>query len=139
MEGHARNRRAEFVGLDTLPLEPIDVVLMCGETLGDFSSELERLLVYDYRRSRAVPDAMRTFFFEKTDPAVPEEQALVIDPGSAGPGGIPLAASGALLASLRSIVSRSRPLHANDLMLSSEAPEADPGNPKGYDDARSRR
>ncbi len=123
----------EPMGLDTLPLEPIDVVLMSGETLGDFSSELERLLVYDYRRSRAVPDAMRTFFFEKTDPAVPQEEALVIDPGSAGPGGVPLAALWHLLGSLRSIVSRSRPLHANDLMLSSEAPEADPGNPKGYD------
>jgi hypothetical protein len=107
----------EFVGLDALRLEPIDVVLMSGETLGDFSTEFERFLVYDYRRSRALPD----------------EEALTIDPGSARPDGIPLAAVWQLLKSLRSLVTRGRPLHANDLTLPSEAPTADSGNPKGFD------
>ena len=126
---------SELVGLDTLPLEPIDVVLMCGEKLGDFSTELERFLVGDYRRRRGVPDAMRTFLFEKSDADVPAADSLVIDPRSAGPGKLALAGLWPLLKALRSIITRSRPLHANDLLLPSEAPEADPANPRGYDGA----
>ena len=125
----------EFVGLDTLPLEPLDVVLMSGEKLGDFSSELERLLVDDYRKRRSVPDSTRTFLFEKTDPEVADSDSLVIDPRPAAAGKIPLAALWPMLAALRSIVTRSRPLHANDLLLPSEAQTADPANPKGFDGA----
>jgi hypothetical protein len=108
---------------------------MSGDNLGDFSSELERMLVQDYRRRRSVPDSMRTFFFEKTDPAVADSDALVIDPRSAEAGKIPLAALWQMLGALRSIATRSRPLHANDLLLASEAQTADPANPKGYDGA----
>jgi hypothetical protein len=125
---------SEFVGLDTLGLEPIDIVLMCGEKLGDFSSELERFLVYTYRVTRAIPDEMRTFLFEKTDSTVPDEEALVVDPGSAAANGVPLASLLPMLKALRRVVSQSRPLHANDFLLPSEAQTADPANPKGYDD-----
>jgi hypothetical protein len=124
----------EFVGLDTLGLEPIDVVLMCGDTLGDLSSELERFLVYTYRRSRALPDTLRTFFFTKTDPQVADADALVIDPGTADAGGIAMASVWPLLRMLRRIVGQSRPLHANDFVLPSEAQQSDPANPQGYDD-----
>ncbi len=125
----------ELVSLDAVGLEPIDVVLMCGEKFGDLSGELERFLLYGYRESRAIPDEMRTFFFQKTDPGVPDGQALVIDPGSAEPGRISLASLLPLLKALRRVVSRSRPLHAGDFLLPGEAHEADPANPKGYDDA----
>ena len=124
----------EFVRLDASGLEPIDVVLMCGEKLGDLSGELERFLVSQYRESRAIPDAMRTFFFEKTDPDLPDDQALVIDPGAAEADRVSLASLLPLLKALRRLVSRSRPLHANDFMLPGEAHKADPANPKGYDD-----
>ncbi len=123
----------EFVSLDSLGLEPLDAVLMCGERFGDLSSEVERFLVYEYRRSRGIPDTMRTFFFEKTDPGVADADALVLDPGSAGPDGVPLASLCPLLKALRSLVCRSRPLDANDFQLPSEAQDSDPANPKGYD------
>ena len=39
----------EFLSVDTLGLEPLDLVLMSGERVGDLTSPLEQLLVRDFR------------------------------------------------------------------------------------------
>jgi hypothetical protein len=124
----------QFVALPTLALEPLDVVLMSGDVLGNAGGELEQFLADHYRRSQAVPDAMRTFFGAKTDPDVPDAQALVFDLAAAGPGGVALASLGPLLKALRRLVSVSRPLHANDFVRPAEAQTIAPGDPKGYGD-----
>ena len=54
--GRRRRRGAGVQSLATLGLEPIDVVLMSGDRLGDASSELERYLIRAYRADHAVPD-----------------------------------------------------------------------------------
>ncbi len=123
-----------FVSLDSLGLEPIDCVLMAGNRLGDFSGELERFFVYDYRAGNVVPDEMVTFLFEKSDPTVPDDEALIIDPGRAQAGMVSLASVFPLLRALRGLVSNSRALDARDFELPTEAQGVEPGDPKGFDD-----
>lgn len=124
---------AEFINLTPLGLEPIDVVTMCGERVGDLSGNLEQLLVRDFRSVRKVADDVATFFFRKTDAALPDARALVFDPDQAGPGKYSLGSLMPLLKALRRITSVCRPLGARDLMLPSEAQKAHPENPNGYD------
>jgi hypothetical protein len=123
-----------FVSLSSLGLEPIDCVLMAGRRLGEFSSELERFLVHDYRTAHDVADDLTTFFFEKTDPAVPDEKALVIDPAAGQPGKHSLASVFPLLKALATLISQGRALHAQDFELAGEAQAREPANPKGWDD-----
>ena len=122
----------EFVTLATLGLEPLDVVLMSGERLGDGSSQLERLLVLDYRTLHATADDVVTLYFEK--PAeVPEARALVFDPDRARAGKHSLGSLHPLLKALRTLVTGSRALGARDFMLPTEAQVSHPENPNGYD------
>lgn len=123
-----------FVTLASLALEPLDCVLMAGDHLGDFSSELERFLVHDYRVTHAVPDLLKTVIRASSTTPIPVEPVLLIDPHAAAPGKIALASLMPLLKALSRIVSKSRPLHARDFELASEAQEIEPGNPKGFDD-----
>jgi hypothetical protein len=125
----------QFVGLDTLGLEPIDVVLMCGDEHGRMSSELEQFLAASYRETHAVPDEVQTFTAGSIEPSVPVAQRLVIDVARAAPGHLTAASVWPLLKSLRRLVSQSRPLHAKDFMLPSEAQPIAPSNPKGHDAA----
>jgi hypothetical protein len=125
----------QFVSLYTLGLEPLDVVLMSGERLGDFSSSLERLLVDDYRETHAIGDDVFTFAFTKTDPAVPDAQALIFDPDAVPIIGHALGSLLPLLGALRRLVTASRPLGARDLMRPVEAQDAHIENPQGYDGA----
>jgi hypothetical protein len=123
---------AVFVALDSLGLEPIDCVLMAGEKLGDLSSELERLLVHDYRASHDVPDSLPTLI-DLGQPLL-VGPALVIDPRTAAPGKFALASLWPLFKALAALITKSRPLFARDFELPSEAQEIEPGNPKGLDD-----
>jgi hypothetical protein len=123
----------DFVSLADLGLDALDVVLMSGDALGDASSELERAIVDHFRASRAVGEDVRVFFRVKSDPAVPEALALVVDPGAAAPGAMALETVLALLRWLRGLASSSRALHAGDFRLPTEAHLADPANPKGLD------
>jgi hypothetical protein len=128
------NNAPAFVSLDSLGLEPIDCVLMAGNRLGDFSGELERFLVYDYRVGHGVPDDMVTFLFEKSDPTVPDDRALIIDPRAAQAGKVSLAGIFPLLKALRGLMSNGRALNARDFELPTEAQGVEPGDPKGFDD-----
>jgi hypothetical protein len=123
----------EFIDAGTLRLEPLDLVMMSGERLGDLSSALERLIVYDTREARGIPDQVLTFMVEKSDPAVPDAQAIVFDPDRSAAGKHSLGSVLPLLKSLRRIVSGGRPLGARDLMRPTEAQDAHPENPQGYD------
>ena len=123
----------QLVALSSLGLEPIDVVLMSGERLGDLSSELERWLVFHARTSLAVADDVVTVFFTKTDPSIPDAKALVIDPDQAAAGKLSLGSLLPLLKALRALITAGRPLQARDLMRPTEAQSAHPENPGGYD------
>jgi hypothetical protein len=123
-----------FVSLDSLGFEPLDCVLMAGEHLGDFSSELERFLVQDYRVAHAVPDSMITVIRATDTVALPADPCLVIDPRAAAPGKFALANLMPLLKALARVVTRSRPLNARDFELASEAQDTEVANPKGFDD-----
>jgi hypothetical protein len=123
-----------FVSLATLNLEPLDCVLGAGERLGDLSGELERFLVHEFRVAHSVPDNAVTYFFEKPDPSIPDEESLVFDSRQAEPNKIPLASIFPLLKALRRLISRSRPLNARDFELPTQAQTIAPGNPKGFDD-----
>jgi hypothetical protein len=125
----------EFVDAGTLALEPIDIVMMSGDRLGDLTSSLERLLVADYRRTRAVADDVVTCFAGKTNPSVPVAKTLVFDPDLAQPGKFSIGSLLPLLKALRRLVTTSRPLGARDLGRSIEAQNAHPENPQGFDGA----
>ena len=126
-----------FAALDSLGLQPIDVVLLSGERLGDFTSALERLIVYDYRTTNAIADDVFTFAYKKTPDALPDNMALIFDPDKAAPGRHSLGSLLPLLIALRRTITASRPLGARDLMRPVEAQEAHPENPQGYDGAAS--
>jgi hypothetical protein len=128
------NNAPVFVSLDSLGLEPIDCVLMAGNRLGDFSGELERFLIHDYRAGHGVPDDIATFLFEKSDPTVPDDKALIVDPRRAQAGKVSLAGVFPLLKALRGLVSNGRALNARDFELPTEAQGVEPGDPKGFDD-----
>ncbi|HVG52121.1 MAG TPA: hypothetical protein VM867_10845, partial [Xanthobacteraceae bacterium] len=105
-------------------LEPIDIVLMSGDRLGDQSSELERFLINRYRIENAVPDDRTTVVAPQSpsDPAA----AIVFD-FAAAEGGSALAAVLPAVARLRRIITRSRPLHAGDWRRSADPSDiADP-------------
>jgi hypothetical protein len=123
-----------FLSLETLGLEPLDCVLMAGDHLGDFSSELERYLVHDYRVAHALPDAMLTAIRTSDAIALPGGPVLLIDPRAAAAGKIALASLMPLMKALGRLASKSRPLNARDFELASEAQEVESANPKGFDD-----
>ncbi len=125
----------ESLSVASLGLEPIDLVLMSGERLGDFTSPLEQLLIRDFRLARGVADDVATFAFEKTDPAIPDAKSLVFDPNRAQPGKPSLGSLLPLLKALRRLVTGARPLGAIDLMRPTEAQHAHPENPNGTDGA----
>ncbi len=108
----AENKRQSLVG-DAL--EPIDVVLMSGERLGDQSSELERYLIRRYRWTQLVADDQETAF----------------DFSSAAPAKTSLASLQPLLARLRRLITRSRAAHAGDWRRSADVAQATPGDPTG--------
>jgi hypothetical protein len=123
-----------FVSLTALGLEPIDCVLMAGDHLGDFSSELERFLVHDYRVGHALSDAMITVIKVSDVVSPPGAPVLEIDPRIARPGKFALATLMPLLKALARLVTKGRAINARDFELASEAQEIEPANPKGFDD-----
>jgi hypothetical protein len=123
----------EFLTVKTLGLEPIDLVLMSGERVGDLTSSLEQLLVRDFRVARGVADDVSTFSFKKPDPSIPDAKSLLFDPDTAQPGKHSMGSLLPLLKALRRLISAGRPLGAKDLMRPTEAQHAHPENPNGYD------
>jgi hypothetical protein len=102
--------------LATLGLEPIDVVLMSGDRLGDRSSELERFLLRRFRFDHAVPD---------------ERVSVVVDFSASGAGKRSLASVQPLLARLRRIITRARAADARDFWRNADMPRVDASDPAG--------
>ncbi len=100
----------------TFDLQPIDLVLMAGNHLGDQSSELERYLIH------------RIKILEN----LAEGDELKLDFKKASAGKLPLHHLQPLLRSLRRVITEARPLHAQDLMTGIEGQKAQPDNPRGY-------
>ena len=123
----------QVVTLASLRLEPIDLVLMCGERVGEGTSALEQLLVYDFRDTHNIGDDVATFFYEKTDPSVPDASSLVFDPDTAAAGKYSLGSLLPYLKALRQLVTAGRPLGARDLLRPTQAQDAHPENPQGHD------
>jgi hypothetical protein len=106
-------------------LEPIDIVLMSGDRLGDQSSEIERFIIGLYRMENAVPDA-RTTEVAPT-PASPDSHNALRFDFTAPAGGVALSTVQPALSHLRRIITRSRPTHAGDWRRSSDSTDiADP-------------
>lgn len=97
-------------------LQPIDLVLMVGNHLGDQSSELERYLINRVKKQENLA----------------EGDELSLDFKKASAGKFPLYQLQPLLRSLRRAITEGRPMHAQDLMTGIEGQKAQPDNPKGY-------
>jgi hypothetical protein len=123
----------QVIDLHALQIEPIDLVLMTGDRLGDLSSQLEQLLVYDFRSVNTVGDEVSTLFAGTG--ATPSAHAVIFDVARADPGKYSLSSLLPLLKALRAIITGGRALGARDLMRPTEAQKAHPENPGGYDGA----
>jgi hypothetical protein len=99
-------------------LEPIDLVLMIGDRLGDRSSELERYIARDFRFRRATSDEV-TFDFGDS------------------PTGTSLATLQPLLSRLRRLIT-GRAAHAADWRRAADVPHGNPGDPTGSASGHSR-
>jgi hypothetical protein len=125
-DGIAAPTVQSFAGLG---LEPIDLVLMSGDRLGDQSSELERYLIRRFRFDHAVPDERTSRVAPEVGP-IDQATTLLFDFSSA-PGGTSLAALHPLLVRLRRLVTRARAAHAGDWRRSADDEHAAPADPTG--------
>lgn len=112
-----------------LGLEPIDLVLMSGDRLGDQSGELERFLVRKFRWDNAVADEISTVILPTTAPVDPAV-SVTFDFGATN-GGVAFAAIHPLLVRLRRIITQARPAHAGDWRRAADVALADPADPTG--------
>ncbi len=101
--------------LADLGLEPLDLILMSGDRLGDRSSELERFLIRQFRFAHAVVD----------------DVVVEADFSKASAGRTSLATLQPLLMRLRRLVIRSRAAHAADWRRSADESQSAPGDPTG--------
>jgi hypothetical protein len=125
----------QVVTLASLGLEPIDVVVMCGERVGEGASALEQLLVFDFRDTHNIGDEVATLFVKKTDPRSPDASSTLFDPDAAAPGKYSLGSLLPHLKALRELITGGQLLGARDLMRPTEAQDAHPDNPQGHDGA----
>lgn len=102
---------------DFFALQPIDLVLMSGNQLGDQSSELERYLVFQIKNSLGLDEA----------------DEVIIDFKKAGASETSLFHLQPLLRSLRKVITEARPLHAQDWMTGVEGQQSPGSNPKGLE------
>jgi hypothetical protein len=113
-----------------LAMEPIDLVLMTGDRLGDRSSELERLLIRQYRWKHLVPDERVTVVAPPPGPIDPAKTVL-FDFAAADAGKQSLASLQPLLVRLRRLVTRARAADARDFWRAADMPRADATDPAG--------
>jgi hypothetical protein len=122
----------QFASAADLHIQPIDLVLLTGDRLGQLSSEIERLLVRRFRAEHDVADDVRTRVAPLSGP--PDDvPPLVFDFAASAPGNRSLATLHPLLVRLRRLVTRGRAMHALDWLPSTEFNRADPADPTGSD------
>jgi hypothetical protein len=107
------------VALSDVGLQPIDLVLMSGDRLGDRSSELERYLIRRFRFDAGVADELATVVTPEPPPANPA-LSVEFDFSGQAPGAVSLASLQPLVARLRRLVTKARPMHALDAWLSTD-------------------
>lgn len=121
---------AQFDSAAGLKLQPIDLVLLTGDQLGQLSSELERLIARRFRDDNSVDDEVKTRVVPLSgspDHVLP----LVFDFEASSAGHKSLAALHPLLVRLRRLISRSRAMHALDWLPSNEIKSVDAADPSG--------
>ncbi|MEP6689804.1 MAG: hypothetical protein ABJD07_01540 [Gemmatimonadaceae bacterium] len=116
--------------LSGMGLEPIDVVLMSGDRLGDRSSELERYLIRRFRSDHGVPDERSSVVAPAVGP-VAAAASVRFDFSTSAAGRRSLATVQPLLARLRRMVTRARAADARDLWRNADVPRADAADPGG--------
>ena len=116
--------------LADLGLEPIDVVLMSGDRLGDGSSELERYVLRRFRTDHSLPDSRATVVLPVATP-FDAAASTVFDFNNASPGKTSLAKAYPLFVRLRRIITTARPTHAADWRRGVDSDHADPSDPNG--------
>jgi hypothetical protein len=110
-------------------LEPIDVVLMSGDRLGDQSGLLERFLIRRFRSGQKVPDERLSVVAPAAGP--PGVSTVLFDFSASGGGKHSLAAIQPLLARLRRMITKARGADARDFWRNADTPRMDAGDPAG--------
>ena len=113
-----------------LVIQPIDLVLLCGDQLGQLSTELERFIVRRFRADNKVGDDVitRVAPLSGKPDAVPP---VIFDFAAGAPGKHALSALHPLLERLRRMISRSRAMHALDWLPSADLKRVDANDPTG--------
>ena len=120
----------QFASIADLKIQPVDLVLLTGDRLGQLSSEVERLLARRFRAAHNVADDVRTRVAPVPGP--PDDvPPLVFDFAASAPGNHSLATLHPLLVRLRHLVTRGRAMHALDWLPSTEFDRADAADPTG--------
>jgi hypothetical protein len=127
---HDGTAAAAVQSLAHLGLEPIDVVLMSDDLSGEAQSSLERYVVSRFRVAHAVPDE-RTTVILPAPGTVDAATTLRVDFSAAAANGVSQAHLKPLLARLRALVTRGRPVHAGDWRRAADAALAEAGDPTG--------
>jgi hypothetical protein len=120
----------QFGSAADLHLQPIDLVMLTGDRLGQLSSELERILVRRFRSTHKVADDVRTRVAPLSGPPDPVPP-LVFDFAVNAAANQSLAALHPLLVRLRRLLTRGRAMHALDWMRATEFDHADAADPTG--------
>jgi hypothetical protein len=126
-DGAATPVLQSFADLD---LEPIDLVLMSGDRLGDQSSELERMLIRRFRWANAVPDDRTTVVSPATVPPDPASSVL-FDFAAASADHISLSQLQPVLVRLRRLIMQGRAAHAADWRRSADRQQSGGSDPTG--------
>jgi hypothetical protein len=113
-----------------LGFEPLDLVLMSADQLGDQSSELERFLIGQYRWKHSIPDSLKTVVASST-PISDPEHSLVFDFDSASAGAASLGSVQPLLVRWRRLITQTRAMHAGDWRRTRTAQGTDAEDPTG--------
>jgi hypothetical protein len=121
-----------FINLKDLKLEPIDVISMIGDNIGDNSSELEKFMVHHFRTNNNISDDVINFFFRMDNPNIPPEKAIVFHPDKAESGKNTFEEVWFMLKSLKEVICKSRPLNAQDLILPSEGQNLKASDQQGF-------
>ncbi len=97
-------------------LQPLDIVLMSGNHLGDQSSELERYLIFKIKQLELLNEGDE-LIIDFTKNGGTEHNLYLLQP---------------LLRALRRLVTESRPMHAQDLLTGIEAQKTAQADPRGW-------